>query len=411
MRKTLLFVCLLALSNLILFAQTGEIRLAQAPTETVIYNFAGTPDGALPESGLTARDGNFYGATESGGAFGYGTVFELSPNGSGGWNESVLYSFTGGADGSEPVGWLIFDSVGNLYGTTSLGGANGLGEVFELSPAGSSWAETVLYSFANDGDGAEPETGLILDAAGNLYGTTGYYAGGDGTVFELSLSAGNWTEQTIYSFSGYSGNIPGLTMDGAGNLYGTTTDNVFKLSPNGKGGWNATLIHTFVGGTKDGSAPEGNLALDHAGNVYGATYYGGKSNDGTVYKLTPVTTGKKKGTYTNKILYTFKGGTKDGYAPEAGVVLDAAGNLYGTAFDGGKYNGGIVYELVAPAAGKTAYTKKILWVFNLADGNGPFGGALILDGSGNLYGTTIGGGSSGSGCGGYGCGVVFEVTP
>lgn len=386
-------------------------RPAQAAaTETVLYNFAGTPDGALPESGLASRNGNFYGTTKSGGAFGYGTVFELSPNG-GGWNESVLYSFTGGTDGSGPAYGLIFDSAGNLYGTTTFGGANGLGEVFELSPAGSNWTETVLYSFANDGDGAEPESGLIFDAAGNLYGTNGYYPGtGSGTVFELSPSGGAWTEQTIYSF-GYRGNILGLVMDTAGNIFGTSTDNVFKLSPDGKGGWNATLIHTFAGGTKDGSAPEGVLALDAAGNVYGATYYGGKSNNGTVYKLSPVLTGKKKGTFTQKILYSFKGGTKDGDAPEGGIVLDAAGNLYGTAFDGGGYNGGIVFELVAPAGTVKAYKEKVLWIFNLTDGNGPFGSTLILGSSGNLYGTTIGGGSSGSGCGGYGCGVVFEVTP
>jgi uncharacterized repeat protein (TIGR03803 family) len=393
--KRIRFVCLfLCLTNL-------AARPAHAAaTETVLYNFCSQPncgDGAYPRlSGLTSYNGNFYGTTEEGGANGVGTVFELSPNGSGGYNETVLYSFcsvANCADGQSPLANVIFDNLGNMYGTTGAGGANNIGAVFELNPAGSSWTETVLYSFTG-ASGANPAGGLITDPAGNLYGTNQ-----DGYVFELSPSDGSWTEQTIYSSSQIA---PGLTMDAAGNIFGASYRIVFELSPNGSGGWNPTVIHTFTGGTKDGYDAFGTPVLDSAGNLYGTTYEGGAHDYGTVWKLTPVTTGKKKGTWTEKLLHSFKGGTKDGSVPYAGVVLDASGNIYGTTTYGGKYGLGTVFELAAPAAGKTAYTEKILWSFNLTDGEYPYD-SLILDGS-NLYGTTYYGGSSGYG-------VVFEVTP
>src|SRR5271167_2813992 len=209
---------LAVLSVLLLIAA----RPAQAQTESVLYNFTGNPDGANPESGLASNNGNLYGTTYTGG-LGYGTVFELSPNGSGGWTETVIYNFCSIAncpDGANPTyANVIFDSLGNLYGTAFAGGGNGYGAVYELSPTQSGWTEKVLYSFANSPDGANPVNGLVMDTAGNLYGTT--YAGGStgkGTVFRLSPSGGNWTEKVVEDISStYSG----LAMDAHGNIFGT----------------------------------------------------------------------------------------------------------------------------------------------------------------------------------------------
>lgn len=394
-------------------------RPAQAQTETVLYNFcsqADCADGArvVNEGSLTSYGDNFYGLTQYGGAFGAGAVFELSPNGSGGWNESVLYSFTGGVDGNEGYSSVIFDSAGNLYGTTFYGGANGAGVVFELSPAGGIWTETVLYSFcsqASCADGEYPVTNLIVDKAGNLYGVT--LLGGSagyGTVFELSPSDSGWTETVIYSpgsTSGYGINA-GLNMDAAGNLYGATFTTVFELSADGSGGWTPSVIHTFTGAPKDGYGAASTPVFDKAGNLYGVTLWGGAYGPctagfgcGTVYKLTPVMKGKKKGTWTEKIIRSFKGGTKDADQP-LGLVLDGAGNIYGGSYFGGKSGDGIVYELVAPAD-TGEYKEKVLWSFNGVDGAMVFGN-LTLDSAGNIYGATGNGGSSGNG-------VVFEVNP
>jgi uncharacterized repeat protein (TIGR03803 family) len=365
----------------------------------VLYNFCSQPncsDGGDPQSSLTFDSaGNLYGTTYGGGAFGAGTVFELSPNGNGGWNETVLYSFTGGADGANPTySYVMFDSVGNLYGTAANGGVNGYGVAFELSPASASWTETVLYSFANDGDGANPMNGLIFDPAGNLYGTNS--AG----VFELSPSGGSWTEQVIYGAS----NTNGLTMH-AGNIFGIITNQqiVFELSPNGNGGWNPTAIFTFD--FEDGWFPVGIPVLDQAGNLYGATSAGGTGNHGegnfgTVYRVRPIRTGKKKVVWSERVIHNFWD-IRSGESPSAGVVLDAAGNVYCTTLWGGKHEVGTVFELAA--VGKGGYKFKILWSFNQLDGWLPEA-SLILDSAGNLYGTTVAGGSSGYG-------VVFEVTP
>ena len=368
--------------------------LAQAQTETVLYNFKGGSDGFTPQSRLTSDGaGNLYGTTCFGG-LGAGTVFELSQNGSGGWKETVLYSFTGGADGSVPYfSYVLFDSEGNLYGTTYGGGSYGYGVVFELSPEGTSWTETVLYSFTGGADDANPLNGLIMDTTGNLYGRTYVSGGGNGNIFELSKSAGEWTKQVIYSDApGYAG----LTMDAAGNIFGVTANMVFELSPNGHGGWNPTLIHTFSGAPTDGLVGEGTPALDHAGNLYGTTLAGGSKNNGTVYELSRGTNG-----WREKILHSFQGGSNDGSEPFAGIVLDAAGNIYGTTEVGGNPLAGTVYELIAPV-GKGGYQEKVLWKFDTTDGYEPVG-SLILDSTGNLYGTTPEGGSNGYG-------VVFKVN-
>jgi uncharacterized repeat protein (TIGR03803 family) len=377
----------------------------QAQTETVLWNFTVGRDGYQPLSSLTSHGGNFYGTTTFGGAecegqdqSGCGTVFELSPNGSGGWNETVLYSFCSApncADGSIPeFSFVIFDSAGNLYGTTAGGGAHGFGVVFELSPVGGIWTETVLHSFAGNPDGWGPQGSLIRDAAGNLYGTTHYGGSGFGTVFELSPSVGGWTEQVIYDVdSSFPG---GLAIDSAGNIFGIGHSTAFELSPNGSGGWTPTVIHTFTGGPLDGNLPEGALVLDKAGDLYGTTTAGGANGFGTVYKLSPGDTG-----WTENILYSFKDTGQDGFRPTGGIVFDAGGNIYGTTSRGGATGAGTVFELAAPVDGGS-YSERILWSFNVTGGASPCCG-LVLDSAGNYYGTTYSGGSSNGG-------VVFEVS-
>ncbi len=383
---------LVAFSVLLLISPS----LSHAQSEVALYNFPGTiADGFGPESNLTSYNGNFYGTTIYGGTYDAGTVFELSPSSTGGWNETVLYSFTGGGDGGYPTySNVVFDSVGNLYGTAYQGGHNDYGVVFELSPVGDSWSETVIYNFLNGSDAAYPINGLIMDSAGNLYGSSYLGGGGNGAVFEVSPSSSGWTEQVIYELST---SYAGLTMDTSGNIYGVTYQSqVFELSPNGDGGWTPTIIHTFTGAPTDGNVPQGTPVF-HAGNLYGTTTTGGTKNFGTVYELIP----GKKGVWTEKLLHSFAGATKDGNEPWAGVTFDSAGNIYGTTLTGGKSGLGTVYELVAPASGST-YTEKVLWSFTGVDGNGPYSSPLVENAL--VYGTTFTGGSEGDG-------VFFEVDP
>jgi uncharacterized repeat protein (TIGR03803 family) len=262
-----------------------------------LRNTTDTNPGVCPGFGDLAFDaaGNVYGTVSCCD----GSVYELTSSGT-----NVLYSFSGGADGSGPLSGVIFDQAGNLYGTTYSGGANGCGTVYELSPNGSSWTETVLYSFGCDTDsGSAPIGGLIIDAAGNLYGTTNFGgANHGGTVFELSPSGGGWTFQLLYSlrYNGtfdfiYYGPTGSLAMDAAGNLYGTGLmdgsfggGNVFKLTPS-NGSWTYTDLYDFDADT-NGTFPWGDVSLDVNGNLYGTTSAGGNSNGdgyGVVWEITP----------------------------------------------------------------------------------------------------------------------------
>ena len=260
------------------------------PSAGLVSDSAGNLYGTTSAGGIHDNCPYFYYDT-------CGTVFELSPREDGGWAETVLHSFGNGSDGQTPTGSLIFDAAGNLYGTTNYGGIHGAGTVFELSPRqNGGWTETVLHSFGDgEKDGTYPTAGLIFDAVGNLYGTT-WDGGirGYGAVFELSPREGGWTETVLYSFGQKyivsDGQWPetGLVIDAAGNLYGTTINGgihligcnpsacgtVFKLSPNEDGGWTETLLHSFGGGT-DGKFPGVNLIFDAAGNLYGTTDRGG----------------------------------------------------------------------------------------------------------------------------------------
>jgi uncharacterized repeat protein (TIGR03803 family) len=366
---------------------------AHAQTETVLYNFANPRDGANPESNLTPNGaGNFYGTTVNGGQYGMGSVFELSPNGSGGYIESIIYSFcsqSGCSDGANPtLAGVVFDPLGNLYGTTWAGGTENVGTVFQLAPTGDGWTESVIHNFLHNlVDGYNPSSGVIIDSSGNLFGATFNGGEGDGSVYEVSPSGSGWTESVIYDACIQ---WAGVTMDGHGNLFGAGCQTLFELSPNG-GGWTANLIHFFEGG-KDGFNPTSAPVLDSYGSVYG-TATGGVKNAGVVYKFTLA----KKG-WKEKLIYSFKDG-KDGNDPWAGVTLDACGNVFGTTYKGGKYGLGTVYEL---AVNGNRYTRKILWSFNGIDGANPYA-AVLLDAN-NVYGTTYQGGSQN-------IGTVFEVTP
>jgi uncharacterized repeat protein (TIGR03803 family) len=399
-------------------------------TKSTIYSFLGGGSTSPYANLVFDGSGNLYGTASNGGAYQNGAAFKMTPNSSGGWTTSLIHSFNG-KDGAYPSAGLIFDSAGNLYGTTSGGGANscsgsGCGVVFKLAPSSSGkWIESVLYSFKGVADGQWPAAGLVFDKQGNLFGTT-YAGGGGGTgcnyygcgvVFELTPTGGGlWTERVLYTFTGGSDNgepyYGSLALDATGNLYGTTSytgcdgctgyySTVFKISPNGIGAWTQSVIYTFT----DGSVPFAGLTLDAAGNLYGTTAFilYDNSNAGTVFELKP-----SGGGWTESTLYSFTG-ARDGGTPIAGVVFDAAGNLYGTTSGGGNacspYNNGcgVVYKLAPGSGGQWTYG--LLHTFNglSSDGAVPYAG-VILDNAGNLYGTTEMGGSANQG-------VVFEVTP
>lgn len=372
----------------------GAAPAAQAQTEAVLYSFAATGNGTspYPYAGVV-RDakGNLYGTTWIGGASGNGTVYKVSAKGV----MTVLYSFAGGTDGANPIGALLRDASGNLYGTTNAGGVNNFGTVFKLTASGT---ETVLHSFANDGvDGYGPWSTLIHDAAGNLYGTTVYGgAHSGGTVFELTAGG---AETVLYSFAahaldGYFPN-PELVRTTNGNLYGTTyaggangVGTVFKLTASGT----ETVLYSFANDGYNGYHPSSGVVRDGYGNLYGTTLDGGLLADGTVFKVTA------KGAET--VLFSFDGWGGD--HPYAALVRDLNGNLYGTAAGGGLngQNGyGSVFE-IAPNGSEI-----VLHIFQGGtDGGYPYRAALVRDSKGNLYGTTTYGGANLAG-------TIYKVVP
>ena len=373
----------------------------------VLHSFGTSGDGSLSGGFIEGAlimdsNGNLYGSTPRGGASGGGTVFELV-NSSGTYTEKVLYNFTGNADGGIPVGTLLMDSAGNLYGTAQSGGPgglfNGYGVVFELVNSSGTYSETTLHSFAYT-DGYGPSGGLVRDAAGNLYGITlGGGANGSGVVFELVNSSGTYTEKLLYSFTGGadgSGPLGPLVRDTAGNLFGATSGGganfdgtVFELV-NSSGTYSETVLYSFT--STDGAGPNGGLLIDAAGNLFGTT-----GGNGTVFELV-----NSSGTYSKAVLYSFTGGA-DGQLPSGGLVRDAAGNLYGTTQRGGASGTGTVFELVKSSG---AYTIKLLHSFFVGcagDANNP-NSPVLMDASGNLYGTTSGGGVTGQE------GTVFELA-
>jgi uncharacterized repeat protein (TIGR03803 family) len=372
---------------------------APAQVYSVLYSFKGAPDGSGPQGDLL-RDskGNLYGTTAFGGTS-HGVVFKVDSTG----HESIIHRFTGGADGGAPQAGLIRDSLGNLYGTTYSGGKSGDGVVFKLTGN----REKVLHSFSGT-DGSHPTAGLVRDKAGNLYGTT-FYGGsapcGCGTVFKLDPAG---TETVLYSFTGGAdGKFPSgkLLLDAAGNLYGTTSEGgivncdnltdgcgvVFKVAPTGT----ETLLYNFNGGS-DGAEPHAGLIRDSAGNFYGTGFSAGDlSRNCALNHGCGVVFGLSK-TGAESALYTFTNGT-DGANPAGGLVRDSAGNLYGTTKLGGA-GFGVVFKLDSTGGETVLYT-----FTGNNDGAGPVTG-LVRDSAGNLYGTAVFGGDSSEG-------VVFKITP
>jgi uncharacterized repeat protein (TIGR03803 family) len=370
-----------------------------AGTYSLLYSFQCGADGVGPSSGLI-RDstGNLYGTTNSGGQFGYGTVFKVTSGGT----ESVLHSFAGSpSDGSYPdLGSLTLDPEANVYGTTPYGGESGYGTVFKVTATGT---ESVVYNFTGGSDGGYPYGGVARDSAGNLYGTT--YEGGTyyvGVVFKLTADG---AESVLHNFGSSltDGEYPtgNLTRDSSGNLYGATdrggassAGSVFQVTASGT----ESLLYSFKGYPVDGAGPVGGgLLRDTSGNLYGVTQEGGANTLGIVFKLTSAG--------TESVLLNFNGGTGGG-DPIDGLARDAAGNLYGTTLGGGSGAGcpylgcGVLFELT------TAGKEMVLHNFTLgssSDGGNPWGG-VVRDPSGNLYGTLSVGGA-------YGCGAVFKFTP
>jgi len=261
-------------------------------TETVLYRFTGGSDGAFPVSDVVFDPaGNMYLSTSN------PAVVDKLTVSNGSWEVALSLGFNGGSDGGPPISSLILDSTGNVYGVAAGGGASNYGLVFQLTASGSGWTENVLYTFQGGSDGLYPMAGLIFDQAGNLYGAASSGGSGNGgTVFELTPSNGNWNFSLLYSLSGSGGSRNGplrsLTMDGAGNLYGTTysdgaygAGSVFELTPS-NGAWTYTDLYDFTGGD-DGANPYGGVTLDANGNLYGTTAFGGASDAGVVWKITP----------------------------------------------------------------------------------------------------------------------------
>lgn len=386
------------------------------------------PDGAL----ILNRHGDLYGTTAGGGAHGSGTVFRLAQKDNGHWSESVLYSFcsdSGCGDGSTPIAGLISDASGNLYGTTAQGGSTGAGTVFKLSPrSDGSWTESVLYSFCNCGDGWFPVAPLVFDRAGNLYGTTEYGGipdcqDGCGVIFKLTRGNGEaWSESTLYSFCSFrqciDGATPaaGLTFDALGNLYGTTSYGgtsgnncdsigcgvVFELTSSSDGSWTESVLYSFCSleQCSDGSVPLAGVIMDKAGNLYGTTFDNFLSAGfGVVFQLTP----RGDGSWDEKVIHQFAD-VPHGLYPQAGLVLDKAGNLYGTTYVGGDpdcyaIGCGAVFKLTPTSKG---WRETVLHAFYDHPGAFPNAG-VILDGGGNVYGSTQGEGNSTFGS-------VFKIT-
>ncbi len=431
---------------LFLIAAASVCGIAQTPS-TISYNaiadFNG-PNGDAPGGNLV-RDssGNLYGVASSGGnmpggaciapPYGCGVVYEVSPTSSGGWQLTDIYKFSG-PDGSTPGGGLVMDNSGNLYGVAALGGdgvcpgENGCGLVYELSPGSNGWAETVLHQFQGGSDGQTPNGTLAMDKAGNLYGVTQLGGSGGGVAFELSpSSSGQWSEKTIYTFTGNGqASQPqyGVILDQAGNLYGVSNGGsqngvcgsegigcglVYELSPN-QGQWTEKVIFSFDG--TDGFRPTGNLTFDTAGNLYGTTADGGDLSGcnsgggcGLVYKLSPTQTSQ----WTEKVLHAFLPGN-GGNSPFGGVTFDGSGNLYGTTLFGGAANNGVVFRLTKRSTG--TWPETVLHTFTGGtDGGQPQSQALISGGA--LYGTTTSGGitTDCTATGFAGCGVVFQIKP
>ncbi|HWY16461.1 MAG TPA: choice-of-anchor tandem repeat GloVer-containing protein [Rhizomicrobium sp.] len=387
----------LALSTAILVSSAPP---ANAATYSVLFNFSNKPLGE--PAGRIYIHGSLFGTGSGYNGFS-GQVFELTKS-NGTWNSKAILKFDN-TDGAFPLAGLVPDAAGSLYGTAGNGDIHGHGNVFKLTRSGNSWAHSTLWAFGATGDGQSPSCDLVMDSAGNIYGTTS--SGGSnsqGTAFELSFVNGNWTETILHSFgNGNDGTYPvaGLLLDKSGALYGTTnhggTDasgTVFELKKS-NGVWNESVLHSFAGGS-DGGFPLGILIEDSSGNLYGTTEGGGTGSYGTAFEMV-----KSGGVWTEQVLYSFTGGA-DGGAPQAGLHSDGNySTLVGTTEVDGASGGGTAFKLSKSGG---VWNETTLHAFGSGtDGHSP-DGQIVRDSNGNLYGTTFGGGTHGNG-------TVWEITP
>jgi len=412
--------------RLVVIAAFAMANAQTTPTLTTLYSFAGTGagDGAYPSGGLVrGKNGALYGVTQYGGTQNFGAVYRLTPPtpGQSQWKETVLYSFTNGAGGYYPSGTLAIDSTGSLYGTTISGG-NGYGVVYKLSPptGAGTWTETVLYAFGSN-DLQSPSAGVIFDSAGNLYGNSSTsLVSGPGGVFKLIPPAGgvgSWTENIIYAFTGVpdgNGPVGSLIFDKAGNLYGATTfggifyDNshgtlgtVFELTPpNGSSGWTESQLYAYPN-LSTGFWPASAVVMDTNGNLFGVTL--GDSNGtstGAVFELTPP--GVANQPWTETLVHAFKG--SDGGSPNGPVVFDSKGSLYGTTANGtGAALNGEVFKFLPPLTPGGPWRNGWHIKFNSTNGAAPIGN-LVIKPNGTIYGATSAGGLNAFG-------TVYQIQP
>ena len=395
----------------ILGAATWLATIAGAASTTkLIYSFGGNSDGEYTDTELVMDSGgNLYGTSVQGGTFGGGTVFQVTPSGV----HTVLYDFTGGADGGEPYKGVTLDAQGNLYGTAVTGGGGscegGCGVVFKLTNSGGTWTQSVIHTFTGGNDGSGPGSPVAIDRLGNVYGTTPTGgANAMGVVYQLRLDAsGQWNLRVIHTFTGGTdgggGSASRLLIDAARNLYGVCTvgganglGTVFEMSPR-QGTWQFATLYAFKD-SPDGALPYGGVISDRAGNLYGTTYYAGVHDLGTVYKLT-----HNHGTWSESVLYSFKGGA-DGASPISSLAADAAGNLYGTTSDGGAAacGCGVIFKMTRGATGK--WTESVAYRFPGSPSPGFAYNGMVGDAAGSFYGATVHGGSDNDG-------AVYKFTP
>ncbi|MFN2542869.1 MAG: choice-of-anchor tandem repeat GloVer-containing protein [Chthoniobacterales bacterium] len=385
--------------------------IANAASTNVTYSFGGEEDGEYADTDLAIdATGNLYGTTVLGGTFGGGTVFKLAPTPNG-WVHTVLYSFTGGADGGEPYKGVTLDAQGNLYGSAVTGGSGscegGCGVVYKLTYSGGTWTQSVVHAFTGGDDGSGPGARLTIDNHGALYGMTPTGgAFGAGTIYQIRQNGnGNWVLRVIHAFTGGADGASGSAgqmLLRSGRLYGLATaggingkGTAFELRPAGNGDWTFKIIYSFKG-QPDAGFPYGGLVFDASGNLYGTTYYDGANNLGAVYKLIPQTTGEWK----ERVLYSFKGGA-DGQNSISNVVFDATGNLYGTTSEGG-LGSGVIFKLTPMTA--SHWSETVVHQFQgPPDGAFAYNG-MVGDGAGNFFGATVHGGADDEGS-------VYQFTP
>ena len=397
------------LSMFVLALILAHTAASHAQNFHVLHTFGATGDGTVPTGALAiGGEGAVFGATGGGGANGFGTAFELSLA-NGAWTEALIHSFDYFVDGSPDSG-VALDQWGNVYGTAA-GGPLGMATVYELTPGNDTWISAVLYD-----SGAGP--GVTPDAGGGVIGIMGPGSRLAGAIAELSPNSNGWAYTQLYSFcslpkcaDGYDVKFP-LTLNGKGNIYGTTNFGgngyglAFELtrarvSSSASGTWTYHIMHRFASFPTDGGYPGSGLVLDKFGNAYGVSYNGGANGNGTVYKLTPITAAP--GAWAETQIYSFPADLQNGGFPVGNLVFDKAGNLYGSAGGGtgcNPYGCGVIFKLTPQANSQWSYS--VVHYFNGQDGFGP--NPLAIDQDGNLFGTTMTGGT-------YNLGVAFEITP